>query len=48
MYKSINEPSFPMYMKNKIQKANHRHNLNLRSVQNDNLIIPKPKIEFFR
>ena len=48
MYKSINEPSFPIYMKNKIQKANHRHNLNLRSVQNDILIIPKPKIEFFR
>ena len=37
-----------LYMKNKIQKANLRHNLNLRSVQNDNLIIPKSKTEFFR
>lgn len=48
VYKSINEPSFPMYMKNKFQTVNHRHNLNLRSVQNADLVIPKPKIEHFR
>ena len=48
MYKSINEPSFPKYMKNKFQTVNDRHNFNLRSVQNEKLIVPKPKTECFR
>ena len=48
MYKSINEPSFPNYMKNKFQMINDKHNFNLRSVQNEKLVIPKPTTEYFR
>jgi hypothetical protein len=48
MFKSINEPDFPTYMKNKFQTVNERHKLNLRFAQNAKLIIPKPKTEFFR
>jgi hypothetical protein len=48
MYKSINEPSFPNCMKNKFQMINDKHNFNLRSVQNEKLVIPKPTTEYFR
>ena len=48
MYKSINEPSFPIYMKNKFQTINDKHDFNLRSIQNEKLTVPKPKTEFFR
>jgi hypothetical protein len=48
MYKSINEPSFPVYMKNKFQTVNDKHDFNLRSIQNGKLTVPKPKTEFFR
>jgi hypothetical protein len=48
MYKSINDASSPQYMKNKFQFVHQRHDRNLRSASNSDLVVPRPKKEVFR
>lgn len=48
MYKSLNNASFPQYMKNKFQFIHQRHEHNLRSAKNSDLFVPQPKKEIFR
>ena len=43
MFKSVNDESYPQYMKNKFKYVTQKHGHNLRSANNSELVIPRPK-----
>ena len=47
MYKSLNILA-PSYLTNKFTCSHDIHNLDLRSVTNKNLYVPKPNLEIYR